>query len=152
MTDSTPQERLEGAEVTTVPAAPRVAPATGANGGAKGTQTGGWPEPDMSVLAAGREAPPVLPLSLFGPWADWIASAAEAKACPPDFVALSLLTAAATLIGNSRRATPWPRDCTCRKCNAPFPENATRFGLEIRGYRRLAIVVHHGVLSQLESE
>src|SRR5438067_3278284 len=66
----------------------------------------GWPEPDMSVLRPGRPRPPALPLSIFGPsWAEWIASAAEAAACPPDYVAAPLLAAASALIGNAR----WPQ-------------------------------------------
>src|SRR5438067_11080154 len=69
----------------------------------------GWPEPDMSVLRPGRPRPPALPLSIFGPvWAEWIASAAEAAACPPDYVAAPLLAAASALIGNARWAQATP--------------------------------------------
>src|SRR5438067_11212500 len=65
-----------------------------------------WPEPDMSILRPDRPRPPILPLSVFGPsWAEWIASAAEAAACPPDYVAAPLLAAASALIGNAR----WPQ-------------------------------------------
>src|SRR5437868_13724309 len=64
-----------------------------------------WPEPDMSILRPDQPAPPVLPLSVFGAaWAEWIASAAEAAACPPDYVAAPLLAAASALIGNARWA------------------------------------------------
>src|ERR1041384_634959 len=68
-----------------------------------------WPEPDMSVLRPDRPRPPNLPLSVFGPaWAEWIASAAEAAACPPDYVAAPLLAAASALIGNARWAQATP--------------------------------------------
>src|ERR1051325_501910 len=68
-----------------------------------------WPEPDMSVLRPERPRPPGLPVLAFGPaWAAWIASAAEAAARPPDYVAAPLLAAASALIGNARwgQATP----------------------------------------------
>ena len=71
------------------------------------TTSSAWSSPDMSILTEGRLPPPELPLALFGPWIDWLETAAEVKNCPPDFVAVSLITIAATLIGNSRRAMPW---------------------------------------------
>jgi len=44
-----------------------------------------WPEPDLAVLRLGRWPPPKLPMLALGPaWADWIATGAEAAACPPD--------------------------------------------------------------------
>lgn len=67
-----------------------------------------WLSPDMSILTEGRERPPELPLALFGPWTDWIETAAEVKSCPADFTTVSLIALAAALIGNSRRAMPWP--------------------------------------------
>src|SRR5437764_4618715 len=68
-----------------------------------------WPEPDMGVLRPDRSRPPSLPLSVFGPaWAEWIASAAETAACPPDYVAAPLLAAASALIGNARWAQATP--------------------------------------------
>jgi len=51
-----------------------------------------WPLPDMSVLQSGRRDPPKLPLELFGAaWQDWIEGAAQASACPADYVAGPLL-------------------------------------------------------------
>ena len=65
-----------------------------------------WGEPDMSVVDNGRRPPPALPLALFGEgWAAWIASTAEAAACPVDYVAMPLLATASALIGNAR----WPQ-------------------------------------------
>ena len=69
--------------------------------------TGDWAEPDMNILTEGRAPPPKLPLELFGRWVDWIKTAGEVKGCPMDFIAVALLAAAATLIGNARRAMPW---------------------------------------------
>src|SRR5438552_8985706 len=60
----------------------------------------GWPEPDMSILQPERPRAPKLPLAAFGPaWAEWITTAAEAAACPPDYVTAPLLAAASALIG-----------------------------------------------------
>jgi hypothetical protein len=68
-----------------------------------------WPEPDFAVLRRDRRPPPKLPISAFGPaWADWIATAAEAAACPPDYVAAPLLATASALIGHARWAQATP--------------------------------------------
>ena len=68
-----------------------------------------WREPDFSVLQPDRPHPPSLPLSVFGSaWGEWIASAAEAAACPPDYVVAPLLAAASALIGNPRWAQAVP--------------------------------------------
>lgn len=68
----------------------------------------GWPEFDPSVLQQGRADPPPLPLEVFGPWADWLASAAEGASAPPDYAVAPLLAAVASLIGTTRRVSPWP--------------------------------------------
>src|SRR5205085_8552606 len=69
----------------------------------------GWPEPDMSILQPERPRAPKLPLAAFGrAWAEWIMSAAEAAACPPDYVAAPLLAAASALIGHARWAQATP--------------------------------------------
>src|SRR5947208_14654353 len=68
-----------------------------------------WPEPDMSILQLERPRPPRLPIAAFGPaWAEWITTAAEAAACPPDYVAAPLLAAASALIGHARWAQATP--------------------------------------------
>lgn len=72
-----------------------------------------WDAPDLAILRLGRRAPPPLPLNVFGPhWAGWIAEAAAAAACPPDYVATGLLAAASALVGHSRwvQATPGWRE------------------------------------------
>ena len=70
-------------------------------------------DPDLSITHLGRRSPPPLPIELFGSdWAQWIAGAAKAAACPPDYVAGPLLAAASALIGNARwaQATPGWRE------------------------------------------
>src|SRR5205814_1044843 len=68
-----------------------------------------WPEPDMSILRPERPGAPKLPLVAFGPaWGEWITTAAEAAACPPDYVAAPLLAAASALIGHARWAQATP--------------------------------------------
>jgi hypothetical protein len=46
-----------------------------------------WGDPDMGVPGMHRRAPPRLPIEVFGPrWGDWIIEAADAAACPTDYV------------------------------------------------------------------
>ncbi len=69
----------------------------------------GWAEPDMAVLRLHRRPPPALPMTVFGDeWGRWIEDAAEAAACPADYVVVPLLASASALIGNARwsQATP----------------------------------------------
>lgn len=64
-----------------------------------------WSDPDMSLVDHVRRAPPPPPLAVLGGnWAKWICNAAEAAACPHDYVLAPLLAMAATLIGNARWA------------------------------------------------
>jgi Protein of unknown function (DUF3987) len=65
-------------------------------------------EPDLSVLQCGRRSPPRMPISTFGLWGDWILTAAEAAACPFDYVAAPLLATVSALIGNARWAQAAP--------------------------------------------
>jgi hypothetical protein len=65
-----------------------------------------WPEPDLTVLQLHRRPPPPLPLEVFGDqWAQWLTANAHASACPVDYVASALLSAASALIGHAR----WPQ-------------------------------------------
>jgi hypothetical protein len=71
-------------------------------------QTPDWPEPDVSILSMHQVEAPQLPLEVFGGyWATWISGQAEAKSCPPDYVALAVLAGAGTLIGNACWGAPW---------------------------------------------
>jgi hypothetical protein len=68
-----------------------------------------WDEPDMGVLRMHRRPPPLLPIEVYGSaWGSWIKEAAEAAACPPDYVAAPLLAAVSALIGNARWAQATP--------------------------------------------
>jgi hypothetical protein len=63
------------------------------------------PEPDKGVLRLHRRPPASLPRAVFGKrWGKWIATAAEAAACPADYVAVPLLASASALIGHARWA------------------------------------------------
>jgi hypothetical protein len=68
-----------------------------------------WPEPDLSLMQAARDAPPAWPgADVFSPpWAAWIAQAAEAKGAPPDYVGAAVLATVSSLIGNARWPSPW---------------------------------------------
>ncbi len=73
------------------------------------TERDTWPDPDMSVLQLRRRPPPQFPIEVFGPaWGPWIETAAEAAACPPDYVAAPLLASASALIGHARWAQATP--------------------------------------------
>ena len=51
-----------------------------------------WPDPDLTILVAGRREPPELPLEVFGDfWGGWIAGHAENRSVPVDYVAGGLL-------------------------------------------------------------
>jgi len=77
---------------------------TTANGNGKASQER---TPDMSVLHRHQLPAPQLPLEVFGPfWAPQLAHWAKAAAAPVDYVAASVLTGAAMLIGNSRWVSP----------------------------------------------
>lgn len=68
-----------------------------------------WPEPDTEVLRLHRRPPVKLPIEVFGPaWQPWIATEAEAAACPPDYVAAPLLASVSALIGHARWAQATP--------------------------------------------
>ena len=72
-----------------------------------GWQEPEWGAPDMAVMYGNRTSAPSLPLDIFGDWSTWISQTAEGKAAPVDYVAVSLLAASASLIGNARTVSPW---------------------------------------------
>jgi hypothetical protein len=62
----------------------------------------------MSLLEAQLIPAPPYPTHLLpAGWQDWCVGSAEGAGCPIDYVANPLLSAAGTLIGNSRWASPW---------------------------------------------
>jgi hypothetical protein len=68
-----------------------------------------WPEPDMSLASAEAVPPPGWPADLFpGWWGEFLANAAAARGCPPDYVGIGVLAAVAARLGNARWGSPWP--------------------------------------------
>ena len=67
-----------------------------------------WETPDMSILAGGRTTPPVMPQKLFGPLWSLVSDLAEGSGAPVDYVAVSVLAVAASLVGAKRRVQPFP--------------------------------------------
>ena len=66
-----------------------------------------WPDPDLSLLDVHIIPPPPFPLVLPAGWMKWTTDAGESAGCPVDYVGLPLISAAGTLIGNSRWGAPW---------------------------------------------
>jgi hypothetical protein len=68
-----------------------------------------WPEPDMRLADGdGVPAPALDDDAVPAGWESWIKSEAEARGCPPDYVAAGLIGAASALIGNARRIAATP--------------------------------------------
>jgi hypothetical protein len=63
--------------------------------------------PDMSILTRNQVPSPPCPVHLLGDAAEWVMATAESKNAPVDFVALSMIIAAAGMIGARRRVSPW---------------------------------------------
>jgi putative DNA primase/helicase len=72
--------------------------------------------PDMDVLAAGRRAPPAMPSEMFGGVWSLILDLAEGAGAPADYVALSFLGAAASLIGGKRKVRPFKTAAWAEPC------------------------------------
>lgn len=86
MTAATMKDRFAGAEVIRFP---------------------GWSSPDLSILNEGRRSPPSLQPALFGSAWGELAKLAQDKGAPVDYVALSYITVAASVIGGKRKARPY---------------------------------------------
>lgn len=73
--------------------------------------TAHWPDPDLSIARPSRPPAPAMREDdfslIYGPWADWLRTAADVKGAPVDYVAIALLSVASAVIGNSRWAVPW---------------------------------------------
>ena len=71
-------------------------------------RSSGWPSLDYSIVDGGKRPAPRLPLELLDePLAEIIVSLAEAKGAPPDYVLASVLSSAASLIGNAVWVEAW---------------------------------------------
>ena len=66
-----------------------------------------WGAPDMTVLSAGRRAPPTMPREMFGEIWPMLEGFADGAGAPADYVAVGFLPAAASLIGGKRRVRPY---------------------------------------------
>jgi hypothetical protein len=91
---------------------------------------GGPPAPGIEPDPASD--PPAFPADLLpGLWQPWAADAARAAGAPVDYVALSLLGAAASLIGGARRVSPvagWREPCVLWTALAGAPGAGRRRG------------------------
>ena len=66
-----------------------------------------WPAPEKGFLIE-ETAHPAFPLEIFPQGlAEWLVQTAMSKSAPVDYVAGTLLTGAASLIGTARRVMPW---------------------------------------------
>jgi hypothetical protein len=79
-------------------------------------EVGAWSQPDMSILSAGRSAPPPFPDGLFGEAWPLVRDIAQGAGAPVDYVAATVLGVAASLIGGKRRVRPfdtanWEEPC-----------------------------------------
>jgi hypothetical protein len=81
--------------------------------------------PSLALLDRAIAPCPDLPLSAFGDfWSQWIGRAAEGANAPPDYTAIPLLAAAASLVGNARWVRIWdgweePPTLWCAAVGAP---------------------------------
>jgi hypothetical protein len=62
-----------------------------------------WASPDLTLTGHAVPAPE-FPREVLGDWVQWCADTADSANAPFDYVAASLITASASLIGNARRA------------------------------------------------
>ena len=74
-----------------------------------------WPEPDLSLLDHRRGDVPGFPVDVLPRfWRDWVCSSAMGAGASVGHVALSLMTAAASLLGSTRYVAParsWSEPC-----------------------------------------
>jgi hypothetical protein len=63
-----------------------------------------WRSPDLALVGDTGPAP-AFPVDVLAGWADWCRDTADAANAPQDYVAASLITTGAALIGNARRVS-----------------------------------------------
>ena len=64
-------------------------------------------QPDMSIFNHNQIAAPPFPLEVFDAVADWVSGYAENKSAPVEYVDVSTLAVAASMIGAKRHCSPW---------------------------------------------
>lgn len=75
-----------------------------------------WPAPDMAVLGGGRAAPATMPTELFRDAWGLVRDLADGAGAPVDYVGVSLIAIAASLIGGKRRVQPYPESAWAEPC------------------------------------
>lgn len=75
-----------------------------------------WQAPDMSILSGGRTASPPMPRDLLGSLWPLIEDMAAGAGAPVDYVAVSVIAVAASLIGASYRVSPYPTSGWAEPC------------------------------------
>ena len=66
-----------------------------------------WPAPELSVLSSGRRDPPTMPEDIFGPTWGLLHDMAQGAGAPVEYLGVSFLAVAASLIGGRRRVKPY---------------------------------------------
>jgi len=66
-----------------------------------------WSTPDMTVLAGGRTPPPAMPVEMFGHLWPLIGDLAAGAGAPAEYVAVSIIAVAASLVGAKRSVQPF---------------------------------------------
>jgi hypothetical protein len=66
-----------------------------------------WAKPDMTVLAGGRTPPPDMPTDMFGNLWPLVRDLAAGAGAPAEYVAVSIIAVAASLVGAKRSVQPF---------------------------------------------
>ena len=120
-----------------------------------------WGLIDQTALTAGRHKPPQFPLEVLGPyWSQWVLERAKGTSAPVDYVACSLIPAAAALIGNARNIVlgpDWKEPPILWMCQVGDPSSGKSPALEsvmsiLRELERELGVGFQDVLAQWSTE
>ncbi|MDP1026301.1 DUF3987 domain-containing protein [Sphingomonas sp. KR1UV-12] len=81
-----------------------------------GRKANPWSDPDMTVLTGGRTTPPEMPTDLFGSLWPLVRDLAAGAGAPAEYVAVSIIAVAASLVGAKRAVKPfatagWQEPC-----------------------------------------
>jgi hypothetical protein len=66
-----------------------------------------WGSPDMTILSGGRTSPPAMPTDMFGTLWPLVRDLAAGAGAPAEYVAVSIIGVAASLIGAKRSVQPF---------------------------------------------
>lgn len=75
--------------------------------GQGGQSAQAWAKPDMTILAGGRTPPPVMPQDMFGSLWPLVRDLAAGAGAPAEYVAVSIIGVAASLVGAKRSVQPF---------------------------------------------